>query len=89
MVALSIDAGTSGEAVERFYEETGLTSLPFYHDGTMKSFVVSLKKSKLAPGLPTTMFVDAQRLCARGVLRKARPTGRSPDAKALVEAAKG
>ena len=85
VVALSIDAGTA-EKPRRFYEETGLTSLPFYHDGTMKSFV-TLKKADLAPGLPTTMLIDAKG-CARGVLKGAADWS-SADARALVEAAKG
>ena len=85
VVALSIDAGTPAKP-KAFYVETGLTSLPFYHDGTMKSFV-TLKKADLAPGLPTTMFIDAKG-CARGVLKGAADWS-SADAKALVRAAKG
>ena len=85
VVALSIDAG-GADKPKAFYEETGLTSLPFYHDGTMASFV-SLKKAELAPGLPTTMLIDKGG-CARGVLRGAADWS-SPDAKALVAAAKG
>ena len=85
VVALSIDAGTPDKA-KAFYVETGLTSLPFFHDGTMKSFV-ALKKAKLAPALPTTMFVD-NKGCARGVLRGAADWS-STDAKALIAAAVG
>ena len=85
VVAVSIDAG-GDDRPKQFYAEENLSALPFYHDGSMATFT-TLKRAKLAPGLPTTILVGPDG-CARGVL-KAPAHWASEDAKALVAAAIG
>ena len=82
VVAVSIDAGDAAKP-KRFYAETGLTTLPFFHDGSMATFS-TLKKADLAPGLPTSILVGPDG-CARGVLKGAAEWA-SADAKDLIEA---
>ena len=85
VLPLSIDAGDTAKP-RAFYAETGLDRLPFFHDGTMRSFA-TLKKADLAPGLPTSVFIDAEG-CARGVLRGPADWA-DGDAIALVRGAAG
>lgn len=82
VVAVSIDAGTPAKPLA-FYAETGLDTLPFYHDGSMATFS-TLKKADLAPGLPTSVLVGPDG-CARGVL-KGPAAWAGADARDLIEA---
>lgn len=83
VVAVSIDAGTPDKP-KAFYADTGLTTLPFYHDGSMATFS-TLKRADLAPGLPTSILIGPDG-CARGVLKGAADWA-SADARDLIEAA--
>ena len=82
VVAVSIDAGDAKKP-RAFYEETNLTTLPFYHDGSMATFS-TLKKAELAPGLPTSVLIGPDG-CARGVL-KGPAEWAGADARDLIEA---
>lgn len=53
IVALSVDAG-GAPAVERFYKENGISRLAVYVDPAMRT-----PGALGAPGLPTTLLVDA------------------------------
>lgn len=85
VVPVSIDAGEPAKPLE-FYRETGLSTLPFFHDGTLKTFT-TLKKAGLAFGMPTTVLVDREGF-ARGVLNGPAKWS-SSDAVALIEEAIG
>ena len=54
VVALSVDAG-GAPVVERFYKETGVGRLAIYVDPAMRA-----PNELSAPGLPTTLLIDAQ-----------------------------
>ena len=85
VVPVSIDQGDASKPLG-FYAETGLTTLPFYHDATMRTFQ-GLKQAGLAFGMPTTVLVDREGF-ARGVLNGPAAWS-SPDALALIEEAMG
>lgn len=83
VVAISVDSGDDLKP-KKFYDEIGLTQLPFYHDGTMGAFK-SFQKKSLALGLPATVILDKK----GGVLGKLNGPAEwdSPDAIKLIEAA--
>jgi len=83
VVAVSVDLGDDAKP-KAFYAETGIASMPFFHDGKMGVFN-ALKKRGLAIGMPTTLLVDAQG-CILGVM-SGPAAWASPDAKALIGAA--
>lgn len=83
VVAVSVDLGEADKP-KAFYQETGIRSLPFFHDGTMGVFN-TLKKKGLAIGMPTTLLVDPNG-CLLGVMNGPAEWA-SQDAIALVKAA--
>ncbi|MEM1377343.1 MAG: TlpA disulfide reductase family protein, partial [Pseudomonadota bacterium] len=83
VVAISVDAGEPRKPLV-FYEDIGLTTLPFYHDPTIGVFT-ELKKMGLAFGLPVTILLDP---ASRVVANMNGPAQwASPDAFAMVDAA--
>ncbi len=82
VVPISVDMGEDDKP-KAFYEEIGLTDLPFYHEGSMALFN-DLKREGVAFGLPVTILVD-ETGCARGVMNGPAEWA-SPDALRLVEA---
>jgi Thiol-disulfide isomerase and thioredoxins len=85
VVAVNIDTG-SDEKPKAFLAETGVDSLGYYRDSSMGVFN-TMKKEGLAFGLPVTLILDK-----RGCLVSAMngpAAWDSPDAKALITAAKG
>lgn len=85
VVPISVDMGED-EKPKAFYEEIGLTDLPFYHEGSMTLFN-DLKREGVAFGLPVTILVDDAG-CARGVMNGPAEWA-SPDALRMIEAATG
>ncbi|WP_185983740.1 thiol:disulfide interchange protein TlpA [Aureimonas mangrovi] len=85
VVPVSVDMGED-EKPKAFYEEIGLTDLPFFHDGSMALFN-DLKREGLAFGLPVTILVD-EAGCARAVMNGPAEWA-SPDALRLIDAVKG
>ncbi|MGX1308310.1 thiol-disulfide isomerase/thioredoxin [Amorphus suaedae] len=83
VVAVSVDTKDDGRAQD-FYRETGISSLDFFIEPTMKMFA-ALKKEGLALGMPTTLILDRQG-CAAGVLSGPAEWD-SPEAVGLVRAA--
>ncbi len=83
VVAVSIDLG-SAEKPKAFYEQVGLTALPFYQDSTMEAFQ-QLREKGVALGMPTTLIVD-ENSCALGVLNGPAHWA-SDDALTLIDAA--
>lgn len=83
VVAISVDSGDDAKP-KAFYQEIGLTDLPFYHDGTIGAFN-TFKKKSLALGLPATVILDKK----GGVLGKLNGPAEwdSPDALKLISAA--
>ena len=65
VVPISLDMGDAQKPKD-FYEEIGLKSLGFYHDGTL-STLNTLKAEGLAFGLPATLLID-ERGCVVGTL---------------------
>ncbi|MFB9952766.1 TlpA disulfide reductase family protein [Rhizobium puerariae] len=85
VVAVNIDTGTD-EKPRAFLAEYGVDRLGYYRDSSMGVFN-ALKKEGLAFGLPVTLVMDK-----RGCLISAMngpAAWDSPDAKALIGAAKG
>lgn len=82
VVPISVDMGED-EKPKAFYEEIGLSDLPFYHDGSMALFN-DLKREGIAFGLPVTILVD-ETGCARGSMNGPAEWA-SPDALSLVGA---
>ncbi|MFD2236686.1 thiol:disulfide interchange protein TlpA [Aureimonas populi] len=82
VVPVSVDMGQD-EKPKAFYEEIGLTDLPFFHDGSMALFN-DLKREGIAFGLPVTILAD-EAGCARGVMNGPAEWA-SPDALRLVDA---
>ena len=83
VLPVSIDLGDVSKP-RKFYQEAGLTKLPFMHDNTMEAFQ-SLKRKAVALGMPTTLLVDVNG-CALGVLNGPAHWN-SPDAERLIDAA--
>ncbi|KEQ07189.1 thiol:disulfide interchange protein TlpA [Pseudorhizobium pelagicum] len=85
VVAVNIDTG-SDEKPKAFLAETGVDALGYYRDSSMGVFN-ALKKEGLAFGLPVTLLLDRN-----GCLMSAMngpAAWDSPDAKAMIAAAKG
>ena len=85
VIPVSIDLGDATKP-RRFYDETGLKELPFFHDNTMEAFQI-LKRKAVALGMPTTLLVDHNG-CGLGVLNGPAHWA-SSDAIALIDAAIG
>lgn len=85
VVAVNIDTG-SDEKPKEFLAETGVDALGYYRDSSMGVFN-ALKKEGLAFGLPVTLIVDKQGCLVSAMNGPA--AWDSPDAKALIAAAKG
>lgn len=83
VVAISVDGG-GPEKPRNFYQEIGLTTLPFYHDPTIGVFT-ELKRMSLAFGLPVTLLIDPQNRVIANMNGPAQWA--SPDAFAMVDAA--
>lgn len=83
VVPVSIDLGEDTKA-KRFYKQIGLTTLPFYADGTLEIFN-TLKKHGLAFGMPATILIDKNG-CSLAVLNgPAEWAGK--DARSFIKAA--
>jgi thiol-disulfide isomerase/thioredoxin len=85
VVAVNIDTG-SDEKPKAFLAEYGVDALGYYRDSSMGVFN-SLKKEGLAFGLPVTLIMDRQGCLISAMNGPA--AWDSPDAKALITAAKG
>lgn len=85
VVAVNIDTG-SDEKPKAFLAEYGVDALSYYRDSSMGVFN-SLKKEGLAFGLPVTLVMDRQGCLISAMNGPA--AWDSPDAKALITAAKG
>ena len=85
VVPVSVDLGDDAKP-KAFYAETGLTKLPFFHDGSMGIFN-ALKKRSLAIGMPTSILIDGEGCILGSLNGPAEWAG--PDAKALIGAATG
>lgn len=83
VVPVSIDLN-SDEKPKAFYSETGLATLPFFHDGSMVVFQ-QLKERGMAFGMPTSLLVDFNG-CVLGVLGGPADWA-SDDAFRLIDAA--
>lgn len=83
VVPVSVDLGQPDKSLA-FYEEAGLSELPFFHDGTMSLFN-ELRREGIAFGMPVTILADGAG-CARGVMNGPAEWA-SPDALRLVESA--
>ncbi len=82
VVPVSVDLGDA-EKPKRFYEETGLTSLPLYRDETMGVFN-DMKAKGIGIGLPLSLIVDGEG-CARAAITGPAEWA-SPDAFNLIDA---
>jgi len=85
VVAVNIDTG-SDEKPKAFLAEYGVDALGYYRDSSMGVFN-ALKKEGLAFGLPVTLVMDKQGCLISAMNGPA--AWDSPDAKALIAAAKG
>ncbi|EUB97581.1 Redoxin domain protein [Rhizobium sp. CF080] len=85
VVAVNIDTG-SDEKPKAFLAEYGVETLGYYRDSSMGVFN-SLKKEGLAFGLPVTLIMDRQGCLISAMNGPA--AWDSPDARALITAAKG
>lgn len=85
VVAVNIDVG-SDEKPKAFLSEYGVDTLGYYRDSSMGVFN-ALKKEGLAFGLPVTLIMDKQGCLLSAMNGPA--AWDSPDAKALIAAAKG
>ncbi|MCQ1853530.1 thiol:disulfide interchange protein TlpA [Neorhizobium galegae] len=85
VVAVNIDTG-SDEKPKAFLAEYGVDTLGYYRDSSMGVFN-SLKKEGLAFGLPVTLVMDKKGCLISAMNGPA--AWDSPDAKALITAAKG
>ncbi len=85
VLPVSVDRG-GPEKPLAFFEEIGVSKLPFYQDGTMGVFN-TLKKQGLAFGLPVTLLLDKEG-CILGSLNGPAEWA-SEDAKKLVRTALG
>lgn len=83
VVPISVDLGDANKP-KNFYQEIGLSKLPFYHDGTMETFNIAKKKS-LALGLPASILLDKNN-CVLGRLNGPAEWD-SETAKNLIKAA--
>ncbi|MFD0914925.1 TlpA disulfide reductase family protein [Pseudahrensia aquimaris] len=83
VVAVSVDQGEPQKPKD-FYNEIGLDTLGFYHDGTVDT-LFTLKQASLAFGLPATLLIDGEG-CVLGVLN-GPALWAGEDAKRLVRAA--
>ena len=81
VLPISLDAGSTDKP-KAFYEEIGLKSLPFYHDGTMRS-MTDLRAQGLTSGLPTTILVDETGCSIGHIVGPAHWAG--PVARRLIE----
>jgi thiol-disulfide isomerase/thioredoxin len=79
VVALSLDRGDSLEKIRRFYEEVGVEHLALYRDPEAE-----VGRAFRAPGLPTTIVIDAAGREIGRVLGAAEWD--SPEAIALLKA---
>ncbi len=84
VVAVNIDTG-SDEKPKAFLAEYGIDSLGYYRDSSMGVFN-ALKKEGLAFGLPVTLIMDGKGCLISAMNGPA--AWDSPDAKALIAAAK-
>ncbi|WJR69347.1 TlpA disulfide reductase family protein [Neorhizobium sp. CSC1952] len=85
VVAVNIDTGND-EKPKAFLSEYGVDALGYYRDSSMGVFN-ALKKEGLAFGLPVTLVMD-QKGCLISAMNGPAAWD-SPDAKALITAAKG
>ena len=85
VVAVNIDTGND-EKPKAFLAEYGVDKLGYYRDSSMGVFN-SLKKEGLAFGLPVTLVMDRQGCLISAMNGPA--AWDSPDAKALISAARG
>jgi thiol-disulfide isomerase/thioredoxin len=85
VVAVNIDTG-SDEKPKEFLAETGVDALGYYRDSSMGVFN-TMKKEGLAFGLPVTLILDKQGCLVSAMNGPA--VWDSPDAKAMIAAAKG
>lgn len=83
VLPISVDLGEADKP-KAFYEEIGLSDLPFYHDGSMGVFN-ELKRKGHAFGLPATLLVAPDGCIAGAMNGPAHWSGE--DAKALIRAA--
>ncbi|MEN3793091.1 TlpA disulfide reductase family protein [Fulvimarina sp. MAC3] len=82
VIPINVDTGDPSKP-KTFYEETGLTDLPFFRDETMGVFQ-NLKSQGTAFGLPVTLLVDGDG-CARAAVNGPAEWA-SPDAIRLIDA---
>lgn len=85
VVAVNIDTGND-EKPKAFLSEYGIDTLGYYRDSSMGVFN-SLKKEGLAFGLPVTLVIDKKGCLISSMNGPA--AWDSPDAKALISAARG
>lgn len=83
VVAVNVDTGDDAKP-KKFLEETGIVSLAYYRDNTLKLFN-DLKKRSLALGLPVSLLVDQEGCLLAHMNGPAEWAGH--DALQLVEAA--
>jgi thiol-disulfide isomerase/thioredoxin len=83
VVAVNVDTGDDAKP-KKFLEETGIASLGYYRDNTLKVFE-TLKKDGLALGLPVTLLIGADG-CLLGSMNGPAAWG-TDDAVRLIDAA--
>ncbi|MBO0664466.1 TlpA family protein disulfide reductase [Jiella sp. MQZ9-1] len=82
VIPINVDNGSDAKP-KKFYAETKLKSLPFYHDGTLAAFD-TLKSQGIAFGLPVSLLVGPDG-CARAAITGPAEWA-SPDALRLIKA---
>ncbi|MEM0899464.1 MAG: TlpA disulfide reductase family protein [Pseudomonadota bacterium] len=82
VVAISVDGGDASKP-RAFYDEIGISDLPFFHDPTIGVFN-RLREEGLALGLPVTLLINGENRVVANMNGPAH--WNSPDAYALVNA---
>ena len=85
VVPVSVDLGEATKP-KKFFAETNVKSLPFYHDKTMGVFN-AMKKRGYTIGLPLTLLIDAEGCILASLAGPAEWAGE--DARAIVKIATG
>jgi thiol-disulfide isomerase/thioredoxin len=85
VIAVNVDTGDDAKP-KKFLAETGIHSLGYYRDNTLKLFE-ALKQDGLALGLPVTLLIDADGCLLGGMNGPA--VWSTDDAKKLIDAATG
>lgn len=85
VVALNVDFGEADKPLA-FWDEVGMSHAPFYRDPSLGTFN-ALKEAGIAVGLPVTALVDDEGCVLASMNGPA--AWASPDARALVAAARG